>query len=657
MRKAAPFLMVAPPALSAASRVGSTVDDAPTDSLPDMVTRDENSPQPAAHSAMLCANIYIILSACIYAIHLHATQGSTAVRLWAGSAIAAAVIAIASAALAAARMGSDAARQREAAAAEKEEHAAHIRLHEYDLARKNADHAHELALLRDALVSAMHRETVLTKRLIDELARALDAATAKDATRSTTAPTGAAQQVDAQPPETHTLVAQTLDAQLLDTQQVDAQPSETHTLATQTLDAFQHDTQTLDANTLAAQTFGAQASSDRAISDSTSELRALMAGAYLPPGVLFEREPAPLRLAPPPSVNPDDAVRVFTERMAGHFAQVNGAARADSRTGVAAVLVATPAVPACERRRRRPRGRRGGRRAGRARTSCVTKLMASEGHDPLPGNDGPDERAAFLALIEKMGDSGVAAMHVGTWATSAGASATNDGSVAEIDDPEGADFLALFDADNGKCPGVPAVHAGTSAIAAGASATAVCEEEAATFLALIDSIGDARRGVAAMHAGVSTTSAGASTPATTAVADDATEAEDAAVLHYASELDEAGFPGLQLMVELKPDGVTASEFYHYFIDYIDTDDQQQIITGALPDGADVSTIDPELDWHDSLGAAVLLRLAPDNTYDVSEILLVTPHGANITDFARMFVNMPLDARQRLVEGDCYDDEA
>ena len=45
VRKAAPLLMMAPPALSAASRVGSTPDDAPTDSLPCALEGADSSAQ------------------------------------------------------------------------------------------------------------------------------------------------------------------------------------------------------------------------------------------------------------------------------------------------------------------------------------------------------------------------------------------------------------------------------------------------------------------------------------------------------------------------------------------------------------------------------------------------------------------------------------
>ena len=62
----------------------------------------------------------------------------------------------------------------------------------------------------------------------------------------------------------------------------------------------------------------------------------------------------------------------------------------------------------------------------------------------------------------------------------------------------------------------------------------------------------------------------------------------------------------------------------------------------------MSSIDPEMDWHESLGAAVVLETAPDNEYDLSEIVLHVPVGASAIDFARMFVNMAPDARASLV---------
>ena len=348
--------MVAPPALSTASRVGSTVDDAPTDSLPDMVTRDKNLPQLDAIGAMLCANTYIILSMCMYFTHLHATQGCTAMRVHAASVIAAAVIAIASAALGAARMASDAARQRAAAAEETEEHAARVRLHEYELARKDADHSLERATLREALTSAGHEKVELLNTCIDALARVHYAATHENAKESKTAtPERAAQQHDAQPLATHQLAAQTLDAEQLDAKQLDAQSLATHQLAAQTLDTHGHGAQPLETHTLTAQTPDLHAFDPSTHGDvSEPPMRAPMTGTYLPPGVLFESEPEPapalLRIAPPTFVNPDDAARIFDERMAEHFAHVNGARPTELQTGVAAVLAAAPAAPTRERR-------------------------------------------------------------------------------------------------------------------------------------------------------------------------------------------------------------------------------------------------------------------------------------------------------------------
>ena len=180
--------------------------------------------------------------------------------------------------------------------------------------------------------------------------------------------------------------------------------------------------------------------------------------------------------------------------------------------------------------------------------------------------------------------------------------------------------------------------------------TADAGGETADFLALL-AIGDEDLEAEAADAGVCATAGG--TSATAAADDD----EDAAMLHYAAELDAAGHPGMQLMLELMPNTITANEFYLYFIDYIDPEDQQRIIAGELPDHADVEAIDPELGWHEALGAAVILQMAPENVYSLSDMLGSVPAGASTTAFARMFVDMPPDAQESLVDSNTGNEHA
>ena len=322
------------------------------------------------------------------------------------------------------------------------------------------------------------------------------------------------------------------------------------------------------------------------------------------------------RAAPPTYVNPDDAVREFTRRVAAHFEHTNSMPHA-TPTGVAATLATTTAVlnaapgaPACERRHSRPRGRRGGRRTRRARAV------------------------------------GVVAVHVGTCAAAHGARAPAPSATDDIDaadaEPEGADFLALLDAEY-EYPGVAVTHAGTGE-------AVVDEEEAAEFLALIDSI-DGDHGVVAMHAGVAATARGTGAPAPSATNGADEWAEDNEAIEYAAMLDGEGLPGMQLMLECMPGGVAPAEFFHYLINYISPDDQQRLIAYELPDHADVSAIDSTLGWHDSLAAAVVLRTSPGNEYDLYEILGLIPEGVRAVDYARTFCSLPPDMQESLVDGD------